>query len=406
MSIQNLRERRNALAVEARKLMDDTRNTQWTNEHQSKYDDLTGQINDIDSRIDREQKLLDLQADEAFKNADHIPDAKKKALENALSDESIFNTWLRHGEKGMNAEQAQKFYNTMSVGTGSQGGYTVPTQVANDLINSLKAFGSMRVVAEILRTSTGQPLSMPTTDGTSEVGELVAENATAASADPTFGTASLAVYKFSSKIVAVPIELLQDSVIDIEAFVQRRLSQRLGRITNQLYTTGTGSSQPMGIVTASGSGTVLGTGNTTTFAYDDLVNLQESIDDAYIAEGKGRFMFSQTVRKALRKLKDTAGRPIWTPGYEYGVTAGIPDQLLGCDVVINNDMAVPAANAKSIIFGDLSRYVIRDSMQVSLFRFTDSAYTTKGQVGFLAWMRSGGNLLDTSAVKFLQHSAT
>lgn len=406
MTIQQMRERRNALAAQARKLMDETKDKTWTAENQTAYDQYTGEINDLDARIQREQTVLDLMADDAFKNADHIPDDKKRALENALSDESIFNVWLRNGEKGLSNEQAQKLYNTMSTGTGSQGGFTVPSQVATQLIESLKSFGAMRRVAEILRTSNGASLSMPTTDGTSEVGELVAENATAASSDPSFGTVSLAVYKFSSKVVAVPIELLQDSVIDVEAFVNRRLSERLGRITNQLFTTGTGTAQPMGIVTASGSGTVLATGNTTSFGYDDLINLQESVDDAYIAGGKGKFMFSQTVRKALRKLKDTSNRPIWMPGYEYGVTAGIPDQLLGCDVVINNDMAVPAASAKSIIFGDISRYMIRDSMQVSLFRFTDSAYTTKGQVGFLAWMRSGGNLLDASAVKFLQHSAT
>jgi HK97 family phage major capsid protein len=75
-------------------------------------------------------------------------------------------------------------------------------------------------------------------------------------------------------------------------------------------------------------------------------------------------------------------------------------------VWVNNDMAVPAANAKTLIFGDLSYYKIRDAMDVSMFRFTDSVYTTLGQVGFLAWCRMGGNLADVNAVKYYQHSAT
>ncbi|MHB2053468.1 phage major capsid protein, partial [Pseudomonas sp. VEM90] len=66
----------------------------------------------------------------------------------------------------------------------------------------------------------------------------------------------------------------------------------------------------------------------------------------------------------------------------------------------------PAANAKSIIYGDLSKYMVRDAMQVNLMRFDDSAFASKGQVGFLAFMRSGGNLTDTDAVKHYQHSAT
>ncbi|MNM74285.1 Phage capsid family protein [compost metagenome] len=130
------------------------------------------------------------------------------------------------------------------------------------------------------------------------------------------------------------------------------------------------------------------------------------MDEAYQLAGNCKFMFAQTVRKLLRKLKDTAGRPIWTPGYEAGITAGAPDLLLGKEVALNNDMPAPAANAKSIIYGDLSKYMIRDAMQVNLMRFDDSAFASKGQVGFLAFMRSGGNLTDTDAVKHYQHSAT
>lgn len=405
MTIQQLRERRNALAQEARKLMDSTANDKWTNENQTKYDELTGQIVDLDEQIKREQKILDLMADAEFEEVDDDKKKGKKVID-LLSSEGIFNTWMRNGDKGLSVEQAQKLHNTMSTTTGSEGGYTVPTAIAAKLIEALKNFGGMREVAEILVMQSGNPMSFPTTDGTAEEGEILAENAEAAAADPTFGTVALPVYKFSSKVVAVPFELLQDSVIDIESFVNRRLAERLARITNRLYTVGTGSSQPNGIVTASAAGKVGATGTTTSFGYDDLIDLMEAVDDAYTQGGRGKFMFAQAVRKVLRKMKDTANRPIWTPGYEFGITPGVPDLLLGSEVRINNNMPVPAANAKSIVYGDLSKYIIRDSMQVSLFRFADSNYVRKGQIGFLAFMRTGGNLTDSAAVKHFQHSAT
>ena len=78
----------------------------------------------------------------------------------------------------------------------------------------------------------------------------------------------------------------------------------------------------------------------------------------------------------------------------------------GLPIYVNNDMAVPAANAKSLIFGNLSYYKIRDAMEVQMFRFNDSAYTKLGQVAFLAWARMGGNLVDTNAVRYYAHSAT
>src|SRR5574343_520842 len=104
------------------------------------------------------------------------------------------------------------------------------------------------------------------------------------------------------------------------------------------------------------------------------------------------------MRRVVRKIKDTAGRPIWTPSYDEGMSSATPDKLLGYPVYINNDMPTPAANAKSLAFGNLHKYLIRDVMDVKLFRFDDSAYMSKGQIGFLAWARAGGNLLDINAV--------
>jgi len=405
MTIQTMRERRNGLAVEARKLLDESKDKAWTAENQTKYDGLTGEIVEIDQRIEREQKLLDLAAEEHVQHRDRDPKAKRDT-EDMLSDIKIFDCWMRRGEKGLSAEQATKLYNTMSTTTGSEGGYTVPALIASELINSLKDFGGMRGVAQLLTTAQGNPLSYPTSDGTAEVGELLAENTAAAALDPSFGTVGLNVFKYSSKVIAVPIELLQDSSVDIEAFVRARIIERIGRITNQHFTTGTGTAQPRGIVTGASSGKVGTTGQTLTVIYDDLVDLLESVNEAYQLGGECKFMFAQTVRGLLRKLKDTAGRPIWTPGYEAGITAGAPDLLLGKSVVINNDMPVPAANAKSIIYGDMKKYIIRDAMAVNLMRFDDSAYASKGQVGFLAFIRSGGNLVDTAAVKYYAHSAT
>jgi HK97 family phage major capsid protein len=84
-----------------------------------------------------------------------------------------------------------------------------------------------------------------------------------------------------------------------------------------------------------------------------------------------------------------------------------PDRLCGYPIVINQDVAVMAANAKSIAFGDFSYYYIRDAMDLSMFRFSDSPFIKLGQIGFLAWLRSGGNLIDVGgAVKLFVNSAT
>jgi HK97 family phage major capsid protein len=140
--------------------------------------------------------------------------------------------------------------------------------------------------------------------------------------------------------------------------------------------------------------------------YDDLVDLIHSVDPAYRGSGMCRFMMHDLSVAKVRKIKDSQGMPIWAPSYADGVRGGVPDRLLGYAVQVNQDVAQMAANAKSILFGDFQYYKIRDVMAVTMFRFTDSAYAKLGQVGFLAWMRSGGNLVDTTAVKHYANSAT
>lgn len=402
MSIQALREQR---AAKAKALADLVNKADWNAEaDQPAYDAGMAELDQIDARIAR---VADVNAKLAAEiRTDAVADAANRiARDQDKPGLALYAKWLKGGDRALNEADWAAIRNTMSTTTGSEGGFTVATEVARTVLDALKAFGGMRSVATVIQTSGVGALSFPTSDGTAEVGEIIAENATATDADVTFGTLSLTAYKYSSKVVAVPFELLQDSNVDIEAFVRDRLVTRLGRVTNAHFTTGTGTAQPNGIVTAAGIGVTGAAGNTTAVTYDYLVDLQHSVDPAY--RGNARWMMNDQSVKVLRKIKDASNRPIFVPGYEMGVPGGAPDTLLGQPVVVNQEMPVMAANAKSILYGDLSYYYIRDVMQMEMFRFTDSAYTKKGQVGFLAWMRAGGNLIDVGgAVKAYRNSAT
>jgi HK97 family phage major capsid protein len=404
-SIQDLRERRHALAKNLHELLEKSPGDKWNGECQNKYDTGMKEIDDLDHEIGRIQALHEKMADDALDNA--LDDAGKRHKRNGdeKSSVAIFTKWLRQGDKGLTAEDWATIRNTMSTTTQSEGGYTVATEVAKVIADALKAYGGMRAVSTVLQTAQGNPINYPTSDGTSETGEQLAENVSATGADPTFGVVALNTYKYSSKVVAVPFELLQDSSVDIEAFIRRRLVTRIGRITNTKFTTGTGTNEPRGVVTAAGAGKVGTTGQTLTVIYDDLVDLVHSVDPAYRDLNNCRFMMADSSLKVIRKLKDTTGRPIFLPGYD--LNAKMPDTILGYGVQINQDVAVMAASAKSILFGDFTFYVIRDALEMSLFRFTDSAYAKLGQVGFLMFSRNGGNYVDVGGgVKYYQNSAT
>lgn len=399
MSIQALREQRNELSRQANHLLNEKGAQVWAKEDQDKFDGLADQMSRLDSQISAHQKLLDERAEAAIPH-------KKDTQQGKTQAHAGVEVFLRTMTNERTPEQRELIRNTMSTTTGSQGGYTVPSQVSSDLVDTMKDYGAMRRRSDRLVTSSGNDLNYPTTDGTAEVGEIVTQNSSATAADPSFGTAPLNVVKFGSKVIAIPIELLQDTAVDVLALINKRVRDRIGRIQNLKFTQGSGTGEPNGLITAASVGKTGATGQTTTIIYDDLVDIIDSVDPAYLAEGDMYFEFGQTLRRTIRKIKDTAGRPIWTPSYDAGASAGLPDLLLGYPVEINNDMPAPGANNYSLAFGQLKKYMIRDAMDITLFRFEDSVYISKGQVGFLAWCRAGGNLIDTAAVKTYRHSAT
>jgi len=415
MSIQALRERLAASNKSGQALLAEKGAQTWSKEDQSKFDTIMDESDRIQSQIEAHDRASKLDVENSFSDYKSF---KKTDISDAAKQASVgFEAFLRKNIKDMTQDEALSFRNTMSTTTTSQGGYTVQSNIASQMIDYLKAYGWMRKVASQITTDNGQPLNFPTSDGRSETGEIVAQNGSASSLDPSYGTVPLNVFKFSSKIITVPIELLQDSVIDVQAMVFKRIRDRIGRIANTQFTLGDGSTGPQGLVTAASVGKVGLTGQTTSIIYDDLVDLIDSLDAAYlddpvtdqdmpgVAPG---WMFGQSTRKVLRKLKDTTGRPLWTPSYDAGIGPKFTtqDSLMGYPVYLNNDFAAPAANAKSLGFGNLGRYLIRDAMEMTMFRFDDSVYMSKGQVGFLAWARMGGNLMDTNAFALYQNSAT
>lgn len=403
-SIQALREQRAAKAKSLHELVN--KEGQWSEDDQAKYDLTMQEIDALDGQISRINNANRLLAEEAVN--DSVATGLERIARNEQSKAAaVYAKWLRAGDRALNEEDWAVIRNTMSTTTPGEGGYTVATDVARSVVDALKAYGGMRQVAEVIQTEQGNPMNFPTSDGTSEEGEIVAENAEATDEDPSFGTKALNVFKYSSKVIAVPIELLQDSSVDIEAFVRNRIVTRIGRITNKHYTIGTGSGQPHGVVTASAVGKVGETGQTATVTYDDLVDLEHSVDPAYRENPRCGFMMHDSSLRTIRKIKDDMGRPIFVPGYENGAVGGAPATIMGRPLTINQHVAPMAANAKSILFGDFSHYKIRDALEVQMHRFTDSAYAKKGQVGFLAFVRSGGNLVDVGgAVKHYANSAT
>ncbi|MDN3356075.1 phage major capsid protein [Actinomadura sp. DC4] len=349
-------------------------------------------------KVDRGQLVAPPTIDQPGERRDVDEDAEVRYAE-------AFGAYLRRGMTRLSVEQQDLLQERFEARAGSTqddtlGGYTVPEAYRAVLTETMKAFGGIYALATVITTSTGQDLPWPTSDDTGNEGEYLTENTQVNNGDVTFGQRKLSAYTINSKMVRLPLQLLQDNAFDLNTWLPRKQGERIGRRGGRAFATGTGVEQPEGILTNCTVGKTGGSGQTTSIIYDDLVDLEHSIDPAY--RNTAQYVMADGMLKAIRKLKDTQGRPLWVP-----IPApGFPATINGFKYTIDNSFPVPAANAKTVLFGDVAAgYIIRQVLAVQNLRLTER-YADFLQVGYLAFARHDGKPDDTSAIRCYQHAAS
>jgi HK97 family phage major capsid protein len=410
--VQDLRNERANIWEQMKDVMAEAEKNGWSAEREQKYDALQNELDAKGDQITRTEAHTKLQ--EAFDKVDRtgvvspsndLPEADEQF---GKGYSEAFNQYLRNGIQGLDYDDQKVLKNGWQdaprnaggVGSGAAGGYTVPPAFRQKIIERIKFIASMRQLAEVITTDTGASLPWPTVDDTANEGAILGENTQDTEQDVEFGQGSLDAYMYTSKIVRLSLQLLNDNAFGLETWLANALGARIGRVQNRHFTVGTGSSQPDGIITSAAVGVTAAA--VAAITYDELVDLTESLDPAYLEGGNVRFMMSQSARKLLRKLKDSQNRPLWEPSLQ----AGTPDTLMGYGLTLNNYMATPVAGVKSIGFGDIREaYVIRDVSDFALLRLTER-YADFLQVGFLGFQRSDGTLQNAAAFKVLQQAAS
>ncbi len=327
----------------------------------------------------------------------------------------VFGKYLRVGMGGMDpAEQSMMRTGfdaqaALSPSTGSTGGYVVPQGFEDNLDTAKKWFGGIDQFCDVVTTDTGAPLPWPTSNDTTNMGEIVGPNTQVSQAVPTFGQVMFGAYKFSSKLVLVPIELLQDSAFDFDEWIPQQLGTRIARIQNNKFTVGVGGgTEPTGLVTAvaaSGNVVTLPNGNTASLPVTGFYSLEAAVDPSY-RQG-ARYMLSDTTLTLVKKLQDSTGRPLWQPGISATFADGAPDKINGYQYIINNDMPNPGASNYLMAFGAYKEFKVRRVKGYMVLRLTER-YADYGQVGFLCFERADSNYVDagTHPIALLQNSAT
>ncbi|WP_375581819.1 phage major capsid protein [Marinobacter adhaerens] len=408
MKLHELKQAYNELARNMRNLHDKIGDTTWTDEQRSQWNEWKQKLDGFDAQIKREEELRD--ADQRF-----VEDNEEEHRETLGNEErggqsideqraQAFDGFLRQGMSEMSAEQRQilREMRAQSTDSDTAGGYTVPTEMLNRIHEAMKDYGGLASVAQILTTENGQTLEWPTSDGTAEEGELIGENSQASEGDVIFGIKNLGAKKLSSKVIRVSNELLNDSGIDIQAFLANRIGSRLGRGEAKFLVQGTGAGtpeQPTGLQ-ASVTGTTTAA-SSSEFTWQEVNGLIHSIDPAYRRAANFRVGLNDNTLKLMTEMEDLQGRPLWLPA----VSGAAPATILNVPYFVDQGIADIGVNAKFMYAGDFAQFIIRRVRYMVLKRLVER-YADFDQTGFLAFHRFDCVLQDAAAIKALQGAAT
>jgi len=289
-----------------------------------------------------------------------------------------------------------------TAGTTTAGGFTVPTELQAILTKSMLAWGPMydEDICTSITTASGNPLPMPTIDDTTKTVSVTGEGVTlgdTGAKDAVFGQKQLDAYSYNTEWLRVSFELANDSIFAMEQLLGDLLGERLGRRANSELTIGDGTGDPNGIVTASTLGKTAAA--IAAITWDEIIDLEHSVDPAHRASPKARYMFNDSVLQAVRKLKDGQGNYLWQMG---DVKGGIPASFNGRPYSINQAMASMATGNKVMLFGDFSKYYVRKVGSPIIGAIQDKDFWPG--FGIAGYIRIDGELADTAAVKYLRNA--
>jgi HK97 family phage major capsid protein len=313
---------------------------------------------------------------------------------------AAFDNYLRTGIP--NADMAGlRVTNAQTAGSDPAGGYMVPPEFRQKLVDVQKAFGGIAGEVDSFNTGTGSGIEYPSVDDTANSGQITAEGAAVSGgADLVFGTVNLGAFKYTSSGASnaplkVSVELLQDAAFDVSGLIARKLGMRIARKQAVDWVTGTGTTLPFGIARAAlTADSTLAAGNAIT--YLKLLEIETALDPAY--EQNAKWAMNKASWQNIRAVLDSTGRALIQDTGTDGIGGRPVRRLLGYDVVI--DQAFPTnttLSAKWAVLGDLREaYVIRrvSNLVVVVNPYSSAA---SGQVEFTAWERADGNVQNRKA---------
>ena len=375
-------------------------------EYEKKFDKMVDQLTKMSEKqqaLDAEKKAVDERLEKLESTLNRKGVGNAEVNEKVAEHKQIFNDYLRNGQlpNGMKLNRDGGIeIRAMSTDVNYDGGYLVMPELASFIVGRSFETSPIRQIARVVNGS-AKSLEVLIDDDEADASWVGEGSASSDTDTPELGKLEI----FAEKLDAEPhatSEMLEDSYMDVEAWLREKVADKFARKENTAFVVGTGVNQPRGFMTFSNwttPGTYernkieqIASGATATLTGDGLISLQNSLQEEY--QAGATFLMKRASFGAILKLKGS-------DNYFFSATL-LKDgqsslQLLGKPVRFCDDIATVGAGNLAIAYGDFRRgYTIYDRRGILVIR---DNLTSKPYIKFYVSKRVGGNVTNFEAIK-------
>ena len=336
------------------------------------------------TKIDERLKKLETKANRPVgEGREEKPDdVEKKAL----------STFLRSGPHALDEVEKK----TLNLGTNPQGGYVVAPEFSTRVLQTISEQSPMRSIANIMSIGTTE-VYIPKLATNVQPG-WVTETGLRPVSEPTFDQQKIEVFE-QAVVVPMSLQLLEDSFIDLEAFIRNHIAREFGKMEGAAFVNGDGNGKPTGFLASAADYQTIETAVDGSSLVDDIIALYYSLPTDYAKNAV--WTINRKTLAAIRLVKDTTGAFIWQPA----LTSGQPSMLLGRPVYEMVDMPELAVGSYPVAFGDfMVGYQVVDRIGIQTMR-DDYTGADNGIVKIRARRRVGGATVMPEAIAVLKGAA-
>lgn len=356
------------------------------------------------SYLQRKHALAQLEL--AYEEGQLGLDAKQYAAISTLDYKRCYRTYIRKGIHGLTHMELK----TLQEGVDSSGGFLVPEDVLNVLIQKLPTPTRLAGMVQTLNTARDQMVIARVNYTSDDIyttgirstwtGEIPSSSTVHRVTDPAFGQLRIPVH---TNMMSLPLtnDMIEDAAFPLVSWATGKFAETIDLLKDNMIINGSGVGQPAGILyspAGTGQPEVVVSGHASQITADGLLSLSDSLPEQY--DENARFILNKTnTGKAIRQLKDSNNRYLFGMGLQdSGLVAGRPTELCGYPYTFSQFMPNIAANAFPVVFGDMRAYILLNRIGFSI-QVLDQPYAETNQVVLLGRVRFGGQVAEPWRLK-------